>query len=157
MENRFPFSSRIYLVTAMLILAAGLMVSFFYVRNNSKRPGYSSSPSVSAEIIPSIEVVRSVLLAKAQIKFPNIISSSAISVSQLPKDLNTFLFNDAKDIKAKALYYDDKTKGYAIDYVLDTPWRDTHYRFLGLAYPADSALWKQLSARQTSLFSVVEL
>lgn len=157
MENHFPFSSRPYLITAILILAAGLVVSFFYIRKNSNGPELLPSPSVSAEITPSLEVARSILLAKAQIKFPEVISSSLLSADKLTEDLKMFLFNDATAVSVKNLQYENKSKGYQIDYILNTPFRDTFYRFTSLAYPPDSAKWQIVYSREANLFAFIEI
>lgn len=157
MENRFSLSNRVHLITAMLILAAGLVISFFYIRNKSNGPEPLPSPSVSAAVTPSLEVARGVLLAKAQIKFPNISSSSLLSVDKLPEDLKMFLFNDATAVSVKNLQYENKSKGYQIDYILNTPFRDTFYRFTSLAYPPDSAKWQIVYSREANLFAFIEI
>src|SRR3989338_2862945 len=132
MENK-PFSySRVHLTIVALILVAGLTFSFFLFKNKLNRPDSSLSPSPTAVFTPTLEIAKSILLAKAQIQFPKVISTLSLPPDKLPQDLNDFLFNDATTISAQTLQYENGNKGYQIAYNLSTPFQDTFFRFISL-------------------------
>lgn len=155
MENNFTSSNARALTVAVVVLLFGLVISFLYVRRQPAQP--SPSPSSSAEITPTLEVVKSVLLGKALIKFPDTASSLAISINQLPKDLNVFLFDNSTNLSVKTVKYTDGAKGYQIEYTANLPWRDINNKFINLANPSGRSSWSLVAGRLAELFGFVEM
>ena len=145
----------------LISIAAILLVSFiiFYNLKNKlpkSNPIPTPLPSASITSTPSLEVVRNTLLSHAKIEFPKVVSFSVISLKQLPKDLNVFLFDNSTNISVKTVRYMGGAKGYQIEYITNLPWRDINNKFLNLTMPSGSS-WSLIAGRLAELFGFVEM
>lgn len=148
--------------SVLVLVIVIVLISFIVFYNlKIKAPKSNSIPTqiplASVTSTPSLEVVRNTLLANAKIKFPNVTSSSVISINQLPKELSVFLLDNSTNVSLKTVKYANGAKGYQVEYITNLPWQDSNNKFVSLAYPLDRSSWRILSGSLAELFAFVEM
>jgi hypothetical protein len=132
---------------------------FFLIQNIlRKKPPFKPSQPIKESVKiepppPTVENTEKALLRRATLVFPNITSSTIITVKQIPKNLLTFLKN-TKNENFKIVHYENGKTGYLLDFEVDLPLADVYRTYV--FYLENETRWQILYRERANLFAFIE-
>lgn len=138
----------------VLLIAAGAMLVFGLIKISGWPLSFTPEPSPFPSA-PSLEDMQRVVVGKSVLKFPAVTNKQEISRSLLPQELARFIKSEAENLIVRKVVYENKAKGFEIQYALSRiSLMDLDSEF-GRTPSANG--WQLLMGQRSNLFALREI
>ncbi|MEK7275265.1 MAG: hypothetical protein AAB110_08405 [Candidatus Desantisbacteria bacterium] len=155
-----------YLVFFVLLAIISLAVGVFL---SSGPKDSSETNKTSIGYLPNLEYSRKITLGLSKLNFPEITSASGMDKSELPQELQPFVFGKLINQTYQRIQYSDGKNGYLIEYALNASdyknegslsalyWLSNEYKNIAKNIAKSYGWNTAYNSSRTDLFALVEL
>jgi hypothetical protein len=137
-NKKIIFGAIIFIITGALIFYLGGVIF------------PSSSPKPNPSHMPTLEDMKSVVMNRTKLVFPEIISAQDVAKTALPQVITNLIPSDAQSIKAEEVKY-KSTSGFRINFTVPRSFKNVRIAF-DISAGAD-----KINIGWTQLFGIVEM